>query len=236
MRSRVLSAALTIAGLVLLFVAATLTGSHIFGYGQAGRALSSAPLPPSLMPAPSSTTVPTTTRAVTTALVPKSATPLPGVPVQVIVASHNVAAPVSGHPLLADGSLFVPPDPHDVSWASGDAAPGDPSGTVILTSHVNFGGVAGAFSELADYRVGQLITLVLADGRRTKYAVAAIIEVKKDELGPRRAELFDQTHAFGLPGRPRTGRLLLLSCGGFFSNATGHYDSNVFVYALPTGS
>jgi hypothetical protein len=158
----------------------------------------------------------------------------PGVPVSVIIGSHRVKAPVSAHRLNADGSLYVPPDPRKVSWASQDMAPGSSKGTVILAGHVNFGGVAGAFSDLADYQVGQVITLVLSDGRRLKYAVAASpIEVKKDALGPRRQELFDQSHSYGAAGRPKTGRLLLLSCGGVFDNRTGHYESNIFVYALP---
>ena len=91
-----------------------------------------------------------------------------------------------------------------------------------------------AFSGLADDRVGEAITVVLADGRRMKYSVAAPpIEVNKDKMGPRRQELFDQTHSYGLAGKPTSGRLLLLSCGGAFDNRTGHYESNIFVYALP---
>ena len=74
----------------------------------------------------------------------------------------------------------------------------------------------------------------LADGRNMKYVVAAPpIEVDKDQVGPRRAELFDQSHSYGPAGKPRSGRLLLLSCGGTFDNRTGHYESNIFVYALP---
>jgi len=157
-----------------------------------------------------------------------------GVPVSLIVADHRVKAPVSANRLNADGSLHVPLDPRAVSWASQDAAPGSTYGTIILVAHINYGGVDGAFSDLADYRKGQIVTVVLADGRRMKYAVAAKpIEVNKDQVGPRRQELFDQTHAYGLPGRPKTGRLLLLSCGGLFDNRTGHYESNIFVYALP---
>lgn len=128
----------------------------------------------------------------------------------------------------------MPPDPRAVSWASQQVAPGSSHGTTILVSHINYGGTAGAFSDLADYRVGQTITVVLADGRRLKYAVAAPpLEVNKTKLGPRRQELFDQTHSYGLPGNPRSGRLLLLSCGGVFDNRTGHYESNILVYALP---
>jgi len=145
-----------------------------------------------------------------------------------------VRAPVSADPLRADGSLFVPSDPRAVSWASQDVGPGSSHGTVILVGHVNYKGVAGAFSDLADYQVGQVITLVLADGRRLRYAVAAPpMDVNKNQVGARRAELFDQRQSYGVGRRPRSGRLLLLSCGGVFDNRTGHYESNIFVYALP---
>jgi len=157
------------------------------------------------------------------------------VPVTVIVPSHDVYAAVTADSLNADGSLYVPIDPREVSWSSQDVAPGASHGTVILVSHVNQGGVQGAFAGLADYRVGQLITVVLEDGRRLAYSVAAPpIEVKKAELGPRREELFDQTHSYGPEGRPKSGRLLLLTCGGAFDNRTGHYESNILVFALPT--
>ncbi len=146
----------------------------------------------------------------------------------------HVQASVSANPLNANGSLFVPPNPRTVSWASQDVAPGTSYGTIILVSHINSGGVRGAFSDLADYQPGQIITLTLADGRKMRYAVAAPpIEVTKDKLGPRRQELFDQTYSYGAAGRAKSGRLLLLSCGGLFDNRTGHYESNIFVYALP---
>jgi hypothetical protein len=224
--SRKVAVVLTVLGIMLLAASATVLGSYYFGHGRAGRTLSSAPLPPGLAVAPSSTQEPAV-----------SPTALPdrlGVPIAMIVADHHVKAPVSADRLNADGSLYVPPNPRAVSWASQDVAPGSGHGTIILVGHVNYGGVAGAFADLADYRVGQIITLVLADGRRMSYAVAAPpIEVNKDELGPRRQELFDQSHSYGMAGRPKSGRLLLLSCGGVFDNHTGHYESNTFVFALP---
>ena len=232
-RRRALASALTLLGVVLLGSSAALLGSHYYGHGRAGRTLSSAPLPSSLAPSPvpSSTPAPTTPAAPATP--PKVVAPKSSAPVEVIVGSHHVRAPVSGHPLNANGSLYVPPDPRAVSWASQQAAPGSAFGTTILVGHIDFKGVPGAFADLADYRVGQTITLVLADGRQMKYSVAATIEVNKAKLGPRRQELFDQTSAFGLPGRPKAGRLLLISCGGAFDNRTGHFASNVLVYALP---
>jgi len=217
---------LTVLGIILLIASATILGSHYFGHGRAGRTLSGASLPPGLRSAPSTTPAPTHS--------PTAVAIKPGIPVTVIAADHHLTAKVTANRLNADGSLYVPQDPRAVSWSSQDVAPGTPYGTIILVGHVNSGGVAGAFKDLADYRIGQIITLVLADGRRMRYAVAAEpIEVNKDKLGPRRQELFDQAHSYGLSGRPKTGRLLLLSCGGVFDNRTGHYISNIFVYALP---
>jgi hypothetical protein len=52
-------------------------------------------------------------------------------------------------------------------------------------------------------------------------------------VGGKLTELFDQEHAYG-QGDVKSSRLLLVTCGGVFDNRTGHYESNIFVYALPT--
>lgn len=232
MPNRVLPTVLTALGSLLLVGALTIFGSHFLGHGRAARTLSSAPLPPGLSPVPTSNPASRTSRG--PALLPAVVPDAPGVPVSVIVTSHRVDAAVSADPFNPDSSLYVPPDPRAVSWASQDVGPGGSYGTTILVGHINYRGVPGVFSDLADYRVGQVITVVLADGRRMNYAVAAPpIEVNKDQVGPRRQELFDQSSSYGLAGQPKSGRLLLLSCGGAFDNRTGHYESNIFVFALP---
>ena len=224
---------MTALGSLLLAGALTISGSHFLGHGRAGRTLSSAPLPPGLSPVPPWN--PASRAFGGSALLPAVVPDAPGVPVSVIVTSHRVDAAVSADPFNPDSSLFVPPDPFAVSWASEDVGPGSSYGTTILVGHINYRGVPGAFSDLADYQVGQIITVVLADGRQMNYAVAAPpIEVNKDQVGPRRQELFDQSSSYGLAGKPKSGRLLLLSCGGVFDNRTGHYESNIFVFALPT--
>ena len=230
---RVLSPVLIALGSLLLVGALTIFTSHFLGHSQEARTLPSASLPPSLSPVPTPIPASRTSRApaLLSAVVPDA----PGVPVSVIVTSHRVDAAVSADPLNPDNSLYVPPDPRAVSWASQDVGPGGSYGTTILVGHINYRGTPGAFSDLADYRVGQIITLLMADGRRMNYAVAALpMQVNKDQVGPRRQELFDQSSSYGLAGQPKSGRLLLLSCGGAFDNRTGHYESNIFVYALPT--
>ena len=257
MHNRSRPTALKVLGILLLVLAATFLGNHFLGQGRAGRSLSSAPLPPGLGPLATTTPVsststpaavpvpaaspgaaasrlPAPSRARAVAPPPAVVADRPGVPVKLIVASHQVQAAVSADRLNPDGSLYVPPEPRAVSWASQDVGPGSAYGTAILVAHINYRGVDGVFSDLADYEVGQAITVVLADGRNLEYVVAAPpIEVNKDQVGPRRQELFDQTQSYGLAGKPKSGRLLLLSCGGAFDKRTGHYESNIFVYALP---
>lgn len=175
-----------------------------------------------------------------------STTSAPGVPVRLEVpfpsSSHpeGVTATISAHPLNGDGSLFVPDDPRELGWYGQAAAPGDESGSVIVTGHVNFvvDGrlVVGALSDLAEYGlhdVGKTLTVDLADGRRMTYRIVGGSEYSKDELAARpelRRSLFDQDASYG---DPPSGRLVLVSCGGAFDDRTGNYEDNVFVFALP---
>jgi hypothetical protein len=155
----------------------------------------------------------------------------------------GVQAEITSNKLNADGTLFVPDDPKTVSWASEDAAPNDSRGTVILTSHVNFvlngSLVVGAFADLAEYArtsVGKTFTVTMSNGAKWKYRVIAGREYNKEQLAgdPNlRKDLYNQTAQYGEPGAPRSSRLLLVSCGGAFDNATGEYEDNVFLYALP---
>jgi hypothetical protein len=179
----------------------------------------------------------------------RRAVPRPGVPVAIdipIVSTnhpHGVRTRVVSHVLNPNGTLYVPPDPTVVAWASGDAEPGSAHGTAILAGHINYviGGrtVAGAFADLAEYArksVGRRFTLQLASGRTASYKIIAGREYTKPQLAqdPRlRNALYDQTKVYGA-GRP-SGRLLLVSCGGPFDPDTGEYEDNVFLYALPTG-
>lgn len=172
----------------------------------------------------------------------------PGVPVAITIAfgspTHpdGVHAAITAHDLNPDGTLYVPADPRDISWARQDAMPGSARGTAILTSHINYviNGqlVIGALSDLAWYSqhaVGKQLSLRFADGRSMRYRIVAGREYSKDQLANNpqlRRELYDQSSVYGPPGRP-SGRLLLVSCGGAFDAYTGEYEDNVFLYLLP---
>jgi len=199
------------------------------------------------------TTAPTPSPPTSSALAPprsiagatSSTASRPGVPVSIDIpirsTNHRkgLHAAITAHALNPDRTLYVPPDPEQIAWASDDAMPGSSRGTAILVSHVNYvidgRTVAGAFADLAEYvdhGIGRIITLHLADGRTLRYRIQGGREYSKTDLAQHpqlRRVLYDQSHAYGTG----TGRLLLVSCGGNFDPNTGEYEDNVFVYALP---
>ena len=197
------------------------------------------------VPAPPATP-PTTPTSSTT---PHASPPL-GVPVRIIVASHQLTADISAHPFV-NQAVYVPSDPQDVSWTDGEkfaAAPYAPAGTILLTSHINFiidgQDVAGAFWDLADYKVGQTVLLAMRDGRTASYRVARAPVLKhKGWLAEHPqfwAQLLDPSKTYGFTGGPRGARLVLVSCGGNLeeiqtpNGPVGDYQSNVFVELWPT--
>jgi uncharacterized repeat protein (TIGR01451 family) len=110
----------------------------------------------------------------------------------------------------------------DIRLKSGAPAPGDP-GVAIIAGHVASATLGpGAFYHLGTLRRGATITVVGPSGRRTRWRVSAPpVTVPKGAL-PRAL--------FATSGRPR---LALVTCGGPFDSATGHYLDNVIVWAKP---
>jgi hypothetical protein len=145
------------------------------------------------------------------------------VPVRLAIPALDIAAGIT--PVDAAGGLLeVPGAIREVGWWTAGGIPGAPTGTVVLDGHVD-SAVAGlgALWPLRFARPGQLITLGLSDGRAVAYRVIAIRSYPKANLP---AGLFS--------GRIGPATLVLVTCGGSFDRATGHYQDNVVVYAAPT--
>ncbi|GAA0708396.1 class F sortase [Dactylosporangium roseum] len=243
---RTVARALLAVGLAGLVGSGALLTVHFVGHGRVGRVVTGQSLPPELVPdlEPAPGSAPGPTRSAAPARVPDR----PGVPVRVTVPAHRVDARISADPLRPDGGVYVPEDPRRISWSSGTgtyrySAPGSAQGTAILVGHVEYRGNKGAFANLSEFEPGQLVVVELSDGRRLRYSVAAApIAVSKAQLAadlrvsgqPLHRKLFDQAGTYGPSDGPRSGRLLLASCGGIFDYRTGHYVDNIFVFALPT--
>lgn len=153
--------------------------------------------------------------------------------------------PVVAHG-LEDGTLYVPQDPAVASWLDYRAVgPGAAQGSAVLTSHVNYAHVVGAFGDLPDYRVGQRIRVTLADGRTLAYHVVTaasmgfsttdtalvVPKTRLDADAALRARIFDFTSSWSENGRSGCGRLVLVTCSGQVIDH--NYLDNAFVFALP---
>jgi len=146
-------------------------------------------------------------------------------PDRVRVAALGVDAPVAREEVGGKGELSLPQDPRTVGWWGAGAAPGAPVGTIVLAGHVDSEQQgAGALYPLARTPVGARVVVSGAGGEAT-YVVQGRRRYAKDALPWR--DLFRQDVE---------ARLLLVTCGGDFDQATRHYSDNVVVYAVPLGA
>jgi hypothetical protein len=143
-------------------------------------------------------------------------------PVRLSIPALGVSAPITATGVQAGGQLAIPADPADVGWWAGGASPGDATGAVILAGHIDSAASGpGALFRLADLRPGETVT-VDADGGDYRYRVVALRGYAKTALPA--AAIFSQQV---------TARLVIISCGGPFDSATGHYLDNIVAYAVP---
>jgi len=143
-----------------------------------------------------------------------------GAPRRLQLAAAGVDAAVVPVGVGPGRQLAVPGDVHLLGWWSSGPLPGSPAGTVVIDGHVDDRGGPGALFRLARTPVGAALVLQTPAGV-LRYAVQARRLYGKDQLP---GDLFTAA------GRPR---LVLITCGGRFDRASGHYQDNVVLYALP---
>jgi LPXTG-site transpeptidase (sortase) family protein len=115
------------------------------------------------------------------------------------------------------GVLQPPVRPDVAGWFSGAAAPGEPGPTVIA-GHVDSTSGPGVFYDLKDLVRGDRVVLRRSDGQTATYRVTSVLTVDKDQ--------FPTRQVYGPTPGPE---LRLITCGGTFDRATGHYLRNVVV-------
>jgi sortase (surface protein transpeptidase) len=107
----------------------------------------------------------------------------------------------------------------DVGWYQYGSLPGDATGTAVLVGHVDGDGRPGVFANLRDLVPGDTFAVTLPDGTARAFAVTGLQQFDKQAL---------PSDLFARGGPPR---LALITCGGPFDPATGHYVDNVVVVA-----
>jgi len=145
-------------------------------------------------------------------------------PAGVWIPSLGIRAPVKPAAIdVRHGALAIPVDIRLAGWWQDGTGAGGKSGAILIAGHVDSARAgAGAFFKLRNVRIGERVELATARGRTYSYRVVSVRSYPKSAL---------PTRIYSSQGAPR---LVLVTCGGRFDTATGHYEDNVVVTAVPT--
>jgi sortase (surface protein transpeptidase) len=151
---------------------------------------------------------------------PQSAAPRPvAAPVSLTIPLIGVSTTLIRLGLTSDGSLQVPPTTSVAGWYTGSPRPGA-IGSAVIVGHIDSVSGPGVFFRLSELRKGDRVYVRRADGTLVKFLVTAVQQYLKDQF---------PTEA--VYGPTPDAELRLITCGGAFDDATGHYLSNIVVYA-----
>jgi LPXTG-site transpeptidase (sortase) family protein len=142
-------------------------------------------------------------------------------PVKIRIPGIGVDAPVMKLGRDADGTVQVPPlaEPNLTGWYRYGPSPGQ-RGPAVILGHVDSTAGVSVFYDLKNMHPGDKVYVTLADGKVAAFAVDGLQRVAKDA--------FPTASVYGKAGHPS---LRLITCGGPFDQATGHYADNIIVYA-----
>jgi Sortase domain len=144
-------------------------------------------------------------------------------PVRLRIPAIHVSAKIVDEGLDADGALQVPPltdaGVREAGWYDLGPAPGQ-VGSAIIAGHVDSYQAPGVFYDLGRLVPGNAVEVTLADGETVHFTVTSVHEYSKAHFPAR--EVY---------GPEPYQALRLITCGGAFDEATGHYLSDIVAYA-----
>jgi hypothetical protein len=144
-------------------------------------------------------------------------------PIRLRIPAIHVSTRIVDEGLGTDGALQVPPltdaGVHEVGWYDLGPTPGQ-VGSAIIVGHVDSYQAAGVFYDLGLLVPGNAIEVTLANGKTVHFTVTSVHEYSKAHFPA--AEVY---------GSEPYQALRLITCGGAFDAATGHYLSNIVAYA-----
>lgn len=148
-------------------------------------------------------------------------------PVSVDIPAIGVHSELLRLGVNADGTVQVPPlttSTDEAAWLRYSATPGQ-IGASVIEGHVDSYHGPAVFYRLGALRPGDTIDVTLADGETGIFRVTGVREYAKDEF-PAKVIYSGTNYA----------ALRLITCGGAFDYATGHYLSSTVVFASLTSS
>ncbi len=123
------------------------------------------------------------------------------------------------------GDFAVPPSVDRVGWYRYGPGFSAEAGSIVIAGHVDSAEQGkGAFFKLGSLSRDDKVTLVDGSGTTREFRVVARERYRKSKI--------PLDKYFVRDGDPR---LTLITCGGPFDAATGHYRDNVVVTAKPVG-
>jgi hypothetical protein len=182
----------------------------------------SSPGPPVQASPPSSSLPPAPSVPPSPAAAPSPSGLPPSEPRLLTIPQIGVRTSLMSLGLQRDGSPEVPPLGARVpaGWLRALRTPGE-IGTAVILGHVDSAADGPAvFYRLGQLRPGDAVLVDRADGRRARFVVTSVERVAKVE--------FPAASVYGPSDVPA---LRLITCGGTFDHAHGHYRDNVIVYA-----
>ena len=144
-------------------------------------------------------------------------------PLHLMIPAIGVSAGVGVLGLNKDGTVQVPATTTVTGWYRFGPAPGQ-RGSAVILGHVDSYKGPGVFFYLRSLRPGDPVIVSLADHVVVHFKVIGVREYSKND--------FPAKLVYGMR---RYSALQLVTCGGVFDHATGHYDSNIVVYTVMTG-
>jgi len=143
-------------------------------------------------------------------------------PVSVAIPDIGVRSALLRLGLNPDGTIQVPDlatSADEAAWYKNSVTPGQ-IGTAVIEGHVDSEVGPAVFFRLGAVHPGDHIDVTLADGMTAVFRVTGVREYAKDDFP---TEM--------IYGPTKYASLRLVTCGGTFDYATGHYLGSVVVFA-----
>lgn len=122
----------------------------------------------------------------------------------------------------SDGTLATPTDFAKAGWFVNGTPPGS-VGPAVIAGHVDNKSGPAVFYRLGDLKPGDTAKVTRNDGTVAVFTVQAVREYPKDAFPTKQVY-----NKIGYAG------LRLITCGGDFNSASGHYVDNIVVFAALT--
>ena len=141
-------------------------------------------------------------------------------PVRLRIPRIGVDSPLVHLGLAPDGAIAAPAHFDQVGWYAAGPRPGQPGPAVVL-GHVDSTSGPAAFYRVTGLHPGDAVVVDRADGTSVRFRVSGRLQVAKSSFPA------DLLYA------PTLAPVLrLVTCGGAFNTATGHYRDNIVVSAV----